>query len=165
MAIPDGKPATDFSAMNREWVRAVADEAAGSVESGIPAPEDPNNGDVLTYDSTSESWVPAAPGGGGGGGGGGLVITDTYDETTEIATLSATVQQIVAAMQTGAVVYIVVNDYDTPTEYSINYLTGYYISDDPHVHPYTFTFGDGGSFYANLLSDYPQYPGPDLPSE
>ena len=29
MAIPDGKPATDFSAMNREWVRAVAKEEGG----------------------------------------------------------------------------------------------------------------------------------------
>ena len=28
MAVPNGKPATDFSAMNREWVRAVAKEEA-----------------------------------------------------------------------------------------------------------------------------------------
>ena len=63
MAIPDGKPATDFSAMNREWVRAVAkEEAAGEV--GIPAPENPSNGDVLTFDSTSSAWVAEAPSGG-----------------------------------------------------------------------------------------------------
>ena len=58
MAIPDGKPATDFSAMNREWVRAVVKEATSGV---IPAPENPNNGDVLTYSSTDSAWVAAAP--------------------------------------------------------------------------------------------------------
>lgn len=58
MAIPDGKPATDFSAMNREWVRAVAKEAASGV---IPAPENPSNGDVLTYDSTTHAWTAASP--------------------------------------------------------------------------------------------------------
>lgn len=71
MAIPDGKPATDFSAMNREWVRAVAKEAAegggGGGGSGIPAPENPSDGDVLTYSSADDEWVAAAPGGGGGG--------------------------------------------------------------------------------------------------
>ena len=60
MAVPDGKPATDFSAMNREWVRGVASETAGG---GIPAPENPSDGDVLTYDSTSDTWVAAAPSG------------------------------------------------------------------------------------------------------
>ena len=88
MAIPDGKPATDFSAMNREWVRAVAAEAGGLPEvsgddngkvltvvtgeweaatpaaSGIPAPENPSNGDVLTYDGTTSAWVAEAPSGG-----------------------------------------------------------------------------------------------------
>ena len=66
MAIPDGKPATDFSAMNREWVRAVAAEAAegGGGGGGIPAPENPSDGDVLTYSSADDEWVAAAPSGG-----------------------------------------------------------------------------------------------------
>ena len=83
MAIPDGKPATDFSAMNREWVRAVAEEAGG----GIPAPENPSDGDVLTYDSTTSAWVAEAPSGGGGGGGTIYTATIVYDyehETAEI---------------------------------------------------------------------------------
>lgn len=83
MAIPDGKPATDFSAMNREWVRAVAEEAGESAlpsvsgsdngkvltvvtgewaaatpaAPGIPAPASPSDGDVLTYDGTTSAWV------------------------------------------------------------------------------------------------------------
>lgn len=58
MAIPNGKPATDFSAMNREYIRAVAKEEAAA-GGGIPAPASPSNGDVLTYDSTSEKWIGA----------------------------------------------------------------------------------------------------------
>ena len=61
MAVPDGKPATSFNAMDREWVRAVANEEAGGA---IPAPENPSNGDVLTYNSTSGAWEADAPSGG-----------------------------------------------------------------------------------------------------
>lgn len=86
MAIPDGRPATDFNAANREWVRDVAKEAVDNAESelpevsgsdngdvltvvsgvwakasppasGIPAPASPSDGDVLTYDSSSSTWV------------------------------------------------------------------------------------------------------------
>ena len=93
MAIPDGKPATDFNAMDREWVKAVAKEAVDNAESelpevsgsdngdvltvvggvwakaappasGIPAPASPSDGDVLTYDSATSSWVAEAPSGG-----------------------------------------------------------------------------------------------------
>lgn len=65
MAIPNGKPATDFSDMNKEYIRAVAKEEAAAGERGIPAPENPSNGDVLTYDSTEGEWVAAAPSAGG----------------------------------------------------------------------------------------------------
>ena len=47
MAIPDGKPATDFSAMNREWVRAVAAEAAESGSIGLPPVTAADNGKIL----------------------------------------------------------------------------------------------------------------------
>ena len=60
MAIPNGKPATDFSAMNREYIREVAKEEAAS-GGGIPAPQNPSNGDVLTYNSTSAKWEAANP--------------------------------------------------------------------------------------------------------
>ena len=57
MAIPDGRPATDFNAMNREWVRAVAKEAASS--SGLPEVSGSDNGDVLTV--VEGAWAKAAP--------------------------------------------------------------------------------------------------------
>ena len=102
MAIPDGKPATDFSAMNREWVRAVAEEAAGS-GGGIPAPENPSDGDVLTYDSTDDEWVAAAP---GGGESDILVVTITEEESGDdyIYTFSPSIDDIVAAKDAGKLV-------------------------------------------------------------
>ena len=58
MAIPDGKPATDFNAMNREWVKAIAKEAA-SGSSSLPEVAAADNGDVLTV--VSGEWAKAAP--------------------------------------------------------------------------------------------------------
>lgn len=40
--------------------------AANPSAPGIPAPDSPSNGDVLTYDSTEAEWVASAPSGGGG---------------------------------------------------------------------------------------------------
>ena len=60
MAIPDGKPATDFSAMNREWVRAVAAEAAESV--GLPEITEADEGKVLTVESGEAAWATAGGG-------------------------------------------------------------------------------------------------------
>ena len=99
MAIPDGKPATDFSAMNREWVRAVAEEAGG----GIPAPENPSDGDVLTYSSTDSAWVAAAPGGGGGDA--VLFAQLIYDEHN-IGSLNKTWAELKAAFDAHKIIYI-----------------------------------------------------------
>jgi len=133
MAIPDGKPATDFSAMNREWVRAVAEEAAES-GGGIPAPDSPSDGDVLTYDSATSAWVAEAPSGGGipapenpsngdvltydsatsawvaeapsGGGGDILYAQLTIDDQTSIGTLSKTWAEFKAAFDAHKIIYI-----------------------------------------------------------
>ena len=125
MAIPDGKPATDFSAMNREWVRAVAEEAGADVlpsvsgsnngqvltvvsgewaaanppASGIPAPASPSNGDVLTYDSTGSAWVAAAP----GGGGANILFLTEDDDTGELSETYATIE---SALEAGTIVII-----------------------------------------------------------
>ena len=58
MAIPDGRPATDFNAMNREWVKAIAKEAASGASS-LPEVSATDNGDVLTV--VSGEWAKAAP--------------------------------------------------------------------------------------------------------
>lgn len=123
MAIPDGKPATDFSAMNREWVRAVAAEAGGLPEvsgsdngkvltvvsgdweaatpaaSGIPAPANPSDGDVLTYDSDTSAWVAAAP----SGGGENFVVTYEFGEGDAVIA-DKTYTQILAAYTGGKII-------------------------------------------------------------
>ena len=76
MAIPNGKPATDFRRVRR-FARRNRDDngkvltvvsgdwaAAAAPASGIPAPASPSDGDVLTYDSTTSAWVAEAPSGG-----------------------------------------------------------------------------------------------------
>lgn len=92
MAIPNGKPATDFSAMNREYIRSVAKEEAAAGGSGIPAPANPSNGDVLTYDSTEGAWVADTPDL-------GLIVNMTY--TAEAATLDKTWKEISDATNAG----------------------------------------------------------------
>ena len=64
MAIPDGKPATDFSAMNREWVHTVATEAAESVSIGLPPVTADDNGKILGV--VNGAWGAMDAGGGGG---------------------------------------------------------------------------------------------------
>lgn len=111
MAIPDGKPATDFSAMNREWVRAVAEEAAegGGGGGGIPAPENPSDGDVLTYSSTDSAWVAAAP-----SGAEKFVITYEFGEGDAVVA-DKTYAEILAAYTAGKEISAVF--FDTSYEY------------------------------------------------
>ena len=121
MAILDGTPATDFSAMNREWVRAVAKEEAAAGGDGIPAPENPSNGDVLTYDSTAEEWVAAAPGGGGGGSL-GILITLVPDDPNENLVMDKTWNEIKSAIENNCFVYAYFKDVsENMTEWIISY--------------------------------------------
>ena len=150
MAIPDGKPATDFSAMNREWVRAVAAEAASSGGGGIPAPENPSDGDVLTYDSTTSSWVAEAP----SGGGGVLCIHLTYGEST--TTMDKTYAEILAAYQAGYFVFVL--DVEGNNYYSM-LVTGIGPTEDVHDYNYVVIVGESDPmmYYCVTTADYPVY--------
>lgn len=155
MAIPDGKPATDFSAMNREWVRAVAAEAAegGGGGGGIPAPENPSDGDVLTYSSTDSAWVAAAP----GGGGGSIFVINASpipDDPNENLIMDKTWKEIADAMAAGSVCYIL-SVYSTETPVSI---AGNLVASVDSDGEGSYTVGDGaGNVYgASSENSYPE---------
>lgn len=155
IGLPDVTTADNGKIMEVESGEWKLKEGSGG-GGGIPAPENPSDGDVLTYNSADDEWVAAAP------TGGGLFITKSWDEITETETLSVTGQEIVAAMQAGTVILISTNivDVDPPTEYYFYPLNHYSINDTEHESPYVFIFGDGGAYYALSLSDNPQYPDP-----
>ena len=146
MAIPDGKPATDFSAMNREWVRAVAAEAASSGGGGIPAPENPSDGDVLTYSSSDDEWIAAAP------SGGVVCIPLTIDELNNVMVLGATYAEIEALMTAGTFLF-----FKQVSEGEIDYHHVSYIweGSDPHDTPYNVVIDGNLEFYCLLKSEYP----------
>lgn len=128
MAIPDGKPATDFSAMNREWVRAVAAEAAegGGGGGGIPAPENPSDGDVLTYSSADEAWVAAAP----SGGGGNVVINADFDSTSQKWIMDKTFSEISALFASNTFMLVVLEAEESwSVNKTIGYITSVYVVD------------------------------------
>ena len=170
MAIPDGKPATDVSAMNREWVRAVAAEAGGLPEvsgddngkvltvvsgeweaatasgGGIPAPASPSDGDVLTYDSTTSAWVAEAP---SGGGGGVFFVGESLDEINNKQVLNKTAGEIIAAAETSVVILKSLLYGQGNTMFF--YLKGHTLDDG-----YAFDFGvEDAPYICDTLNDYP----------
>ena len=179
MAIPDGKPATDFSAMNREWVRAVAKEAGGLPEvsgsdngkvmtvvsgeweaatpaaSGIPAPADPSDGDVLTYDSTAEEWVAAAPGGGGGDGE-ILVCSSSIipDDPDENLILNKTWTEIASAIANNIPVFAIAVYDSSPIEAVVELITNVYYNEGTGYKVSCAT--SDTTYFAAAASDYPK---------
>ena len=99
MAVKDGLPATDFSRMNREWVKAVAEGGSGG--GGLPEITEADEGKVLTVESGEAAWATA-----GGGGSDILVVTITEEESGDdyIYTFSPSIDDIVTATEAGKLV-------------------------------------------------------------
>ena len=176
MAIPNGKPSTDFSAMNREYIREVAKEEAAAGGSGIPAPANPSNGDVLTYNSTSEKWeaasppesgipAPASPSDGDvltydsttsswgaeapSGGGGVFFVGESLDEINNKQVLNKTAGEIIAAAETSVVILKSLLYGQVNTMF-------FYLKEHTVDRGYVFDFGvEDGPYICNTLNDYP----------
>ena len=102
IGLPDVTAADNGKTMEVEGGEWKLKEGSGG-GSGIPAPEDPSDGDVLTYDSTTSSWVAEAP-----SGGGGVTIiepTVTYHLSDDYAEIDCgvTVAQLLTALDSGDV--------------------------------------------------------------
>ena len=55
MAVKDGLPSTDFSRMNREYIKAVAE--SGSEGGGLPEITEADEGKVLGVENSEAAWV------------------------------------------------------------------------------------------------------------
>lgn len=84
----------------------IAANVSGGGSGGIPAPADPSNGDVLTYNSTSEEWEAKAP----SGGTGKFVVTFEYTADYESVTSDKTYAEILAAFNAGKEIMGVIDD-------------------------------------------------------
>jgi hypothetical protein len=77
----------------------ISSEKLNKIENGIEAVgietniQNPTDGQTLKYDAASGKWVN-----GEGGGSSTLVVTSTYDESTQIVTLDKTWQEIYDAL-------------------------------------------------------------------
>ena len=90
MAVKDGLPSTDFSRMNREYIKAVAGEGGGT---GLPAVTEADNGKILGV--VNGAWGAMDAGGGGGGGfldllTATIALTYTFPDGAEGMTETAT---------------------------------------------------------------------------
>ncbi len=146
MAVKDGLPSTDFSRMNREYIKAIVEGARGG---SIPTPENPSDGDVLTYSSTDSAWVAAAPDV-------GLVVNVAFTEST--ATLDKTWKEISDATNAGKPVRF----YTTFEQEGIIAITAYTYytcshSSDPSDPSFGITIITANQldFHAATENDYP----------
>lgn len=102
MAVKDGLPATDFSRMNREWVKAVAEGGSGG--GGLPEITEADEGKFLGVVSGEAAWATA-----GGGSSPFEIVTisnlvvDESDSTVYIGTADKTAIQLIEAYQAGKI--------------------------------------------------------------
>lgn len=111
MAVKDGLPSTDFSRMNREWVKAVA-EGSGGGGGGIPEIEESDEGKVLTVDNGEAVWdsLPESP-----------ITYVTINWVEDTGTMSMTWQEIYNAFSDGKIVCVLdVNEYGAACNFVVS---------------------------------------------
>ena len=111
IGLPDVTTADNGKIMEVESGEWKLKEGSGG-GGGIPAPENPSDGDVLTYDSTTSAWVAEAPSGGGGG-----VLVITVNNSTHA--LNKTFSEIYTAYIAGT--KCIVEQEESQEEYTITH--------------------------------------------
>lgn len=142
MAVKDGLPSTDFSRMNREYIKEVAEGSAGSA---LPEITESDEGKVLTVESGEAAWATA----GGGGGGGVFFVEESEDEINNKLVLNKTASEIITASATSVVILKSLLYGAETTRFF--YLQGYMVEDG-----YSFDFSvEDGPYNCDTLNDYP----------
>ena len=114
---------------------------------------------MLTYDSTTSAWVAETP----SVGGGTMVITATYDDTTQTLALDKTYNEIKTAYVAGCFIYILYESEDSGiTYYDCYNLVNLVESDVPEDPPYTANFNVGGSSTPFTTETENGYPSADM---
>ena len=133
-----------YDAEKEKFVNA---DVPAAIETNI---QNPTDGQTLKYDAESGKWVN-----GEGGGSGSLVVTATYNESTDTTTLDKTWQEIVDAYP-NVDIHLSYELESSPhsvvdriTEYAYPLSAGPYNS-KPYI-----VRSDFGSFYALSPNDYP----------
>lgn len=112
--------------------------SSAAIETNI---QNPTDGQTLKYDAASGKWVN----GEGGAGGSTLVVTSTYDESSNVNTLDKTWQEIRNAMPN----VMLVDQEDRYLITSVYYL-------EELTKPYMIDITNGSTqYYASTPSDYP----------
>lgn len=105
-----------------QLISNIVDSASAGA---LPAVSADDNGKVLTV--SSGAWAAAQP----SGSGGIMVVTGTYDESTDTTTLNKTWQEIYDAFANGVLpVYKMVDVVEGQTSVIIHYLNGIMGSDE-----------------------------------
>lgn len=138
MAVKDGLPSTDFSRMNREYIKEVAEGSAGSVLPDIAAADE---GKFLGVVSGEAAWATA---GGGGGGGGAFLLTPTVGESR--ITLDKTCTEIETAFAAGLSCVFLTEDDSNIQRWELYLVTHTDVGEEL---PYLYTFN---SFNENTIT-------------
>lgn len=149
IGLPDVTTADNGKIMEVESGEWKLKEGSGG-GGGIPAPENPSDGDVLTYSSSDDAWVAAAP-----SAGGIFVINASLipDDPNENIIMDKTWKEIADAMSAGSVCYVL-TVYSTELPHVS--IVGIPVGEVTFDGSYTVTDCNGTVFVASGENSYPE---------
>lgn len=120
----------------------------GSAAAFDPDIDDPQNGDVIKYDSTAEKWV-------NGSAGGGVVTVGSVDTTEMTVSLDKTAGVLWTAFTAGRPIIATIDDVPP---FSVDLAFGLIYAVDKGNQGYSFTFHDGENLWVFDAENAQAYP-------